>query len=308
MRSRTRMLLLTALVVSLTTLRHHLRGRHLELRLTDWFDSRKRPDVITTTPWLAPIVWEGTFDTQVLEKFYRRQNLTVGLAVFAAGRLAEESLLLFLRLADAHFLAGHRVVFYVLSDRELALQDVRLGPLRELRTLDMGDRHEWPEAQLWRMRSLGEHIAQRIQREVQFLFSATAEQLIQSAVGAEVLGASVARLHAWWYFHGTRNLPYERRPASAAYIPFGQGDFYYDGALVGGTPLRLLDFIEEYLRGAASDFQAGLNSTYERYLNKYFFVHKPSKLLSPEYGWDTTFNPPPQIRYVKVAQQPRRRW
>lgn len=47
---------------------------------------RKRPDVVTTTGWLAPIVWEGTFDRQALRRHYRTQNLTVGLAVFAAGR------------------------------------------------------------------------------------------------------------------------------------------------------------------------------------------------------------------------------
>ena len=47
---------------------------------------RKRPDVVTTTGWLAPVIWEGTFDRQALRRYYRTQNLTVGLAVFAAGR------------------------------------------------------------------------------------------------------------------------------------------------------------------------------------------------------------------------------
>lgn len=47
---------------------------------------RKRPDVITTTYWRAPIIWEGTFNRQALRSHYRQRNLTVGLAVFAAGR------------------------------------------------------------------------------------------------------------------------------------------------------------------------------------------------------------------------------
>lgn len=47
---------------------------------------RKRPDVIATTDWRAPVIWEGTFNRQALWSRYRERNLTVGLAVFAVGR------------------------------------------------------------------------------------------------------------------------------------------------------------------------------------------------------------------------------
>ena len=43
--------------------------------------NRKRPDVITTTNWLAPVIWEGTYNRTVLEKYYKRLNITIGLAV-----------------------------------------------------------------------------------------------------------------------------------------------------------------------------------------------------------------------------------
>lgn len=46
----------------------------------------KRRDVTTTTDWLAPVLWDGTFSAEPLERYYRRRNLTVGLAVFAGGR------------------------------------------------------------------------------------------------------------------------------------------------------------------------------------------------------------------------------
>ena len=48
--------------------------------------NRKRPDVVTTTDWLAPVIWEGTFNRRVLEEYYRGQDLTIGLAVLATGR------------------------------------------------------------------------------------------------------------------------------------------------------------------------------------------------------------------------------
>ncbi|XP_062064346.1 putative glycosyltransferase 6 domain-containing protein 1 [Lepus europaeus] len=308
MNSRRRALLLAALVLALLLAQRCRRSHDRELRLSDWFEPRMRPDVVTTTAWLAPVVWEGTFNRQALEKFYRGRNLTVGLAVFAPGRFVDQSLQLFLRLADAHFMAGHRVIFYVMSDGLVRLPELQLGPLRSVRALQLG-REPWRgDLHLWRMQSLGAHIVDHIGREVHFLFSVTADQQFQGHVGVETLGASVAQLHGWWYFRRTRNFPYERRPHAAAYIPFGQGDFYYDGALVGGTPQRLLDLVEAYLQGVVQDWDRGLNSTYERHLNKYFFLHKPAKLLSPEYGWDTTFSPPPQVHYVKVAQHPRRDW
>lgn len=57
-----------------------------EFPVSDWFNPRRRMDVITITDWLAPVIWEGTFDREALEKHYRKQNTTVGLAVFAVGR------------------------------------------------------------------------------------------------------------------------------------------------------------------------------------------------------------------------------
>lgn len=45
--------------------------------------SCSRTDVLVLTPWLAPIIWEGTFDTDILNEQFRLQNTTIGLTVFA---------------------------------------------------------------------------------------------------------------------------------------------------------------------------------------------------------------------------------
>lgn len=42
-----------------------------------------RKDVLVLTPWLAPIIWEGTFNIDILNEQFRLQNTTVGLTVFA---------------------------------------------------------------------------------------------------------------------------------------------------------------------------------------------------------------------------------
>nr|XP_044634841.1 N-acetyllactosaminide alpha-1,3-galactosyltransferase-like 1 isoform X5 [Equus asinus] len=98
MNSKRKMLLLISFALSLTLIKHHFRiKKHLqkmnfcwdheaeEPQLSDWFNPKKRPDVITTTDWLAPVIWEGTYNRQVLEKYYKRLNITVGLAVCATG-------------------------------------------------------------------------------------------------------------------------------------------------------------------------------------------------------------------------------
>lgn len=52
-----------------------------------WFFSpSRRQDVLTVTPWLAPIVWEGTFDPEILDSAYRPLNLTIGVTAFAVGK------------------------------------------------------------------------------------------------------------------------------------------------------------------------------------------------------------------------------
>ncbi|XP_035920223.1 putative glycosyltransferase 6 domain-containing protein 1 [Lynx canadensis] len=265
-----------------------------ELRLSDWFHPGKRPDVVAITDWLAPVIWEGTFNRRVLGRYYGRQNLTIGLAVLATGRTADRYLELFMRSANKHFMSGYRVVFYIMVD----------DPLRTFKVLPIkGDR--WGDFHLTRMSSLAEHILGHIEDEVDFLFSMTVNRVFQNDFGVETLGASVAQLHAWWYFKN-KDIPYERRPKSAACIPFGQGDFYYDGSVIGGRPLEVLTLIEGYLQGVAQDHKDGLNSTYERHLNKYFFTHKPTKLLSPEYSWTAALRPPAQVWSVKATRLSRR--
>ncbi|XP_073746185.1 putative glycosyltransferase 6 domain-containing protein 1 isoform X4 [Callorhinus ursinus] len=262
---------------------------------------RKRPDVVTTTDWLAPVIWEGTFNRQVLEEYYGRQNLTIGLAVLATGRIADQYLELFIQSASKHFMTGYRVIFYIMVDAFYRLPNLEPGPLQTVQVLNIRG-HDADDFHLMRMKNLAVHIVGHIQDEVDFLFSMMANRVFQNDFGVETLGTSVAQLHAWWYFKNTENLPYERRPGSAACIPLGQGDFYYDGTVIGGTPLEILNFIKEYLDGIMRDKENGLNSTYERHLNKYFFIHKPTKLLSPEYSWDTVLWPPAQVWLVKAAR------
>ncbi|XP_010996705.1 N-acetyllactosaminide alpha-1,3-galactosyltransferase-like 1 [Camelus dromedarius] len=274
-----------------------------EPQLSKWFNPKKRPDVITTTGWLAPVIWQGTYDRQVLEKYYKRLNITIGLAVDASGKFSYQDLQQFIQSANKHFMIGYSVIFYILVDSFSRVPPIVLGPLRTFKVFLIFRDSMWEDLNFIYMKNLHDYIIAHIQHEVNFLFIMTANQIFKDDFGVETLGKSVAQLSAWWYFKNVKNFPYERRSKSAAFIPFEEGDFYYHSAIFGGTVQEVLELITEYQKGAIQDTKNGLSSTYEHHLNKYFFIKKPTKLLSPEYNWDPSFRTPPQIKCVKIAWQ-----
>lgn len=207
----------------------------------------------------------------------------------------------FLQSANKHFMIGYNVIFYILMEEFSVLPPIELGPLRTFKVMPILREKFWQDFNVLHMKNLKVYIIEHIQYEVDFLFSMSINQTFKSNFGVETLGKSVALLHAWWYFENVKKFPYERRPKSAAFIPFEKGDFYYHSAIFGGTPNEVLTFTAEYQKGVIHDIENKLSSTYERHLNKYFFVNKPTKLLSPEYNWDPTFRTPPQIKHVKIA-------
>ncbi|EHB01827.1 Glycosyltransferase 6 domain-containing protein 1, partial [Heterocephalus glaber] len=262
------------------------------------------PDVITTTDWLAPVIWEGTYDRQILEAYYKKLNITTGLAVCAYGKFRDQYLIQFIKSADKHFMVGFRVIFYILIGDLIELRYVEVGPHRTFKVLPLLDHETWQGTDLRCMNSLDIYIIDYIQHKVNFLFTMTINKIFKYDFGVETLGRSVAQLHAWWYFKNTQDFPYERRASSAAFMPFEKGDFYYHHAILGATPHEVLTLIKQYLIGNTHDITNELTSTYESHLNKYFFVNKPTQLLSPEYNWDPNFKIPPQIKHVKIVWLP----
>lgn len=45
------------------------------------FLSSRRVDVLLMTPWFAPIIWDGTYDSAILNAQFK--NTTIGVVVFA---------------------------------------------------------------------------------------------------------------------------------------------------------------------------------------------------------------------------------
>ncbi|CAK6433682.1 unnamed protein product, partial [Pipistrellus nathusii] len=277
MNSKWKILLLVSFALSLTLIKHHFRDHEAEEpQLSDWFTPKKRPDVITTTDWLAPVIWEETYNRQVLEKYYKRMNITIGLVAWSTRKFTGHYLKQFIQSANKHFMIGYNVIFYILMDEYMLLPPIELGPLRTFKILPILRDKFWEDFNVLYMKNLNVYIIEHIQHEVDFLFSMSINQIFKSNFGVETLGKSVAQLHGWWYFENVKKFPFERRPKSAAFIPFGEGDYYYNSAIFGGTPKEVLTFTAEYQKGIIHDTENKLSSTHERHINKYFFVNKPT--------------------------------
>ncbi|XP_006109251.2 histo-blood group ABO system transferase-like [Myotis lucifugus] len=266
-----------------------------------------RKDVLVLTPWLAPIVWEGTFNIDILNEQFRLQNVTVGLTVFAIKRYVV-FLKLFLETAEQHFMVGHRVHYYVFTDRPADVPSVALGEGRRLVVLEVPGAARWQDVSMRRMQMISDFCERRFQREVDFLICADADMRFSDHVGVEILSPLFGTLHPGFYRATRQAFTYERRPQSQAYIPRDQGDFYYMGALFGGSVAEVQRLTKACHQAMMADHANGIEAVWhdESHLNRYLLDHRPTKVLSPEYLWDEQLLGRPavmrKLRFVAVPK------
>ncbi|XP_062937712.1 histo-blood group ABO system transferase-like [Cynocephalus volans] len=266
-----------------------------------------RNDVLVVTPWLAPIVWEGTFNIDILNAQFRLHNVTIGLTVFAIKKYVV-FLKLFLETAEKHFMVGYRVNYYVFTDRPAEVPRVALGDGRRLEVLEARSYARWQDVSMRRMEVIGDFSERRFLREVDYLVCADVDMQFRDHVGVEILSPLFGTLHPGYYGRGREAFPYERRPRSQAHIPRDEGDFYYMGAFFGGSVPEVQRLTKACHQAMMTDKASGVEAVWhdESHLNKYLLYHKPTKVLSPEYMWDERLLGWPavmkKLRYVAVPK------
>ncbi|XP_008561982.1 PREDICTED: globoside alpha-1,3-N-acetylgalactosaminyltransferase 1 isoform X1 [Galeopterus variegatus] len=263
----------------------------------------QRPtELLALTPWLAPIVSEGTFNPELLQHIYQPLNLTIGVTVFAVGKY---TLFVqhFLESAEEFFMRGYRVHYYVFTHDPAAIPRVPLGPGRLLSVIPIQGHSHWEEISMRRMETISRHIARRAHREVDYLFCLDVDMVFRNPWGPETLGDLVAAIHPGYFTVTRQQFPYERRRASTAFVEDSEGDFYYGGAVFGGRVTRVYEFTRGCHMAILADKANGIMAAWqeESHLNRRFISHKPSKVLSPEYIWDDRKPQPPCLKLIRFS-------
>jgi hypothetical protein len=140
----------------------------------------------------------------------------------------------------------------------------------------------WPEATLFRHHVLAHHLPEL---RHDFVFMVDADMLVESPIGPEILAPLVATRHPGFVTTGRSELPYERRPESAACVREDEGGVYYAGGFVGGERRRLHELSRRIAAGVDSDEARGVLARWhdESHLNRCLIDTPPFLTLSPAY-------------------------
>uniref|UniRef100_A0A8C3MAG2 Uncharacterized protein n=1 Tax=Geospiza parvula TaxID=87175 RepID=A0A8C3MAG2_GEOPR len=250
----------------------------------------RRRDVLVLTPWLAPIVWEGTFSRDILDAQYLQKNLITGVVTFAVEKYCYVQFIEgFMSSANKYFLAGHPVNFYLFTDCPEKISHLQMAPENHLFVIPVQDDPRWQDISRSRMDILSSYIQSQFQHEVDYLYSVDINVQLLAHIGVEIIDALVATISSWQVIPQQEDKASETHPESQSAIPEGQGDFHYTASFYGGSVAEVYKLTRACSAGLVQDRENGIEGPWhhERHLNRYLLQHKPTRLLSPEYYWDT---------------------
>ncbi|NXT19994.1 BGAT1 transferase, partial [Syrrhaptes paradoxus] len=248
-----------------------------------------RQDVLVLTPWLAPIVWEGTFNRDILNAQYKQKNSVTGVVTFAVKKywlfFISQG---FMSSANKYFLAGHQVNFYVFTDNPEQISHLHMAPENHLFVIPLQNLSRWQDISMSCMDIISRYIRSRFRYEVDYLYSIDIAVQLFEHIGVEIIDTLVGTISSWQYAARRESKSYETRNESQAAIPEGEGDFYYTASFYGGSVAEVYKLTRACSKGLMEDREKGIEARWhdESHLNKYLLYHKPTRLLSPEYCWD----------------------
>nr|XP_033817871.1 histo-blood group ABO system transferase 1-like [Geotrypetes seraphini] len=265
-----------------------------------------RTDVLVMTPWFAPIVWDGTFNINLLNQQFKLRDVKIGLTVFAIKKYVV-FLQLFLETAERYFMVGHKVNYYIMTDRPEAVPKVTLGEGRSIVVLKIQNYSRWQDVSLRRMEMISLFAKEQFIQEVDYLVCVDVDMKFSDCVGVEILSNIFGTLHPGFFRTQRQHFTYERRLESQAYIAHDEGDFYYAGGFFGGTVEEVYKLTNQCHNAIMTDKANSIEALWhdESHLNKYFLNHKPTKILSPEYLWDNSMGVPIVLRKRRFVAVPK---
>nr|XP_046163247.1 globoside alpha-1,3-N-acetylgalactosaminyltransferase 1-like isoform X3 [Oncorhynchus gorbuscha] len=209
----------------------------------------------------------------------------------------------FLDTAEKHFMVGFNMRYYVFTDRPHDVPSVNLTQGRHLSVIQVPGSNRWQEISARRMEIIQTTIERQIRREADYIFCLDVDSKFHARWGSESLGRLVAVIHPGYYEQTRDRFPYERHPASTAYIPTDEGDYYYGGAMIGGFVEDVYTLTKvcrtRFEEDAGNSIEAAWQE--ESHLNRYLLYNKPSKVLSPEYLWQDFKAKTKEVKVIRFS-------
>lgn len=202
-------------------------------------------------------------------------------------------------------MVGLPVRYYVFTDLPEKVPKIQLGPQRELKVVTVQRHSRWQDISMMRMKTISQFIESKIRHHSNYVFCFDVDQEFKGRFGSEALGDSVALLHAHFYKLPKERFTYDKNPKSKAYME--SGDYYYHAAIFGGLWQNVKNLTDTCYLSIMEDKQAGVEALWhdESHLNKYFWLYKPRRLLSPEYCWDPSIGNDKDISVRRLIWAPK---
>lgn len=178
--------------------------------------------------------------------------------------------------SEKYFLPGHEKRYFVFTDGEVIQRDnvVRV----EQRKLG------WPFDTMMRFKMFN---SIREQLDADYVFFLNANMLFVDTVGDEVIPGTendhlIGVIHPGYQDKPNMVLPYERRPQSSVFIPYGQGARYYQGCFNGGRTEEFMKMSSILEAGIDSDLSKSIIPIWhdESALNWYYSLKNPLAVSS----------------------------
>ena len=193
------------------------------------------------------------------------------------------------------FLPGHEKEYFIFTDN--TDPDIKGDNIHYI----IKEKEEWPFDSLNRFKNIYENAG--LFSDIDFIFFTNANMKALQQVNSEILPNEdydfSAVIHPGYFLDSKEQFPYERNPDSLAYIPYGEGEYYYQGCFFGGRKNKFMEMSKVLAENTKKDLDNDIIAKVidESHMNKYL-LDKKVMAISPVYSY------PEQILIAKQQNTP----
>jgi hypothetical protein len=183
---------------------------------------------------------------------------------------------------EKFFLPNHEKEYFVFTDN--VDPDIKGDNIHYI----IKEKEEWPFDSLNRFKNIYQN--KDLFSDTDFIFFTNANMKALQSVNEEILPNEdqdfCAVVHPGYFLDPKEKFPYERDPNSLAYIPYGAGNYYYQGCFFGGRKNEFLEMCNVLAENTKKDLAKDIIATVidESHMNKYL-LDKKVMTISPVYAY-----------------------